>query len=147
MHTLTVQDVLWINLTITKRVNGYRFADLEEATYYQYAYGQASSLTSQAERFFRGFILKRPIDAGVEATAFVALVTYLRLNDADLSIDDADGLAWYRRAVDHPGTLESAIVASEAHDHGHNPPVRAIVLQVIRDYPITLRGLQNLVAA
>ncbi len=36
---LTVQDMLWINLQATKKVQHFRYALLEEATYYQYGYG------------------------------------------------------------------------------------------------------------
>lgn len=44
LHYLTVQDVLWINLQATRKVQHFNYAKLEEATYCQYAYGESNTL-------------------------------------------------------------------------------------------------------
>ena len=53
LQYLTVQDILWINLQVTKKVQHFNYARLEEATFYQYAYGDSNTLLPQAARFVR----------------------------------------------------------------------------------------------
>ena len=133
--------MLWINLQATKKVNPYHFAKLEEATYYQYAYGTSNSLTAQATRFLTGFSKLSPFDSGNEASAFIGFVAFLRLNDFTLVVSDSEAADWFKSAIVSPESIESAIRHSESHDHGHNPPTRATVLSVISDYKLTVSSL------
>ncbi len=116
MQYLTVQDILWINLHVTGAPQEFRFADLEEATYYQYGYGGSKSLIPQAANFLSGFLKKKPIAAGNEATAFIGCLSFLKVNGVSLKLDDP--LAWFRGIED--GTLETldAIEKSHFEDHG-----------------------------
>ena len=132
MHYLTVQDLQWINVQTTKTVNKFDCARLEEATYYQYAYGSSKSLTAQAKRFLTGFIKKGPFEAGNRATAFVAFVAFVRLNDAKFDVAAANIDTWLTRVIDHPEVIESAILAT--HDHGHEQTPRAVIQQILADY-------------
>src|SRR5579862_1825312 len=77
---LTVQDILWINLQITKKVKHFNFARLEEAVFYQYAYGESNTLFPQAARFVTGFVRMQPFEDGNDATAFVASLAFLKIN-------------------------------------------------------------------
>src|SRR5688572_17256500 len=95
LHYLTVQDVLWINLQVAKKVRHFNYARLEEATFYQYAYGESVGPEPQALRFLTGFVKMRPFESDNEATAFVACDAFLRINGKMLSLKDADALKWF----------------------------------------------------
>ena len=85
---LTVQDILWINLQVTGSPQDFRYADLEEATFYQYGYGGSTDLISQAARFLAGFMKKKPLTAGNQETAFFGCLAFLKLNGVDMEIKD-----------------------------------------------------------
>src|SRR3569832_347171 len=94
---LTVQDILWINLQVTKKVHHFNYARLEEATFYQYAYGESNSLVPQAGRFIGGFLRMHPFEAGNEATAFVAGAAFLKINGKEINLPDEKAHAWFER--------------------------------------------------
>ncbi len=144
LHYLTVQDILWINLQITEKVNGYSFAKLEEATYYQYAYGESRQIESQAARFLKGFPKMQPLDQGNDSTTFVALITFLKLNGLEINLTDAKAGTWYRSVQTGETTAAQAvgqIAKSTASDHHHATDVRAIVRDVLKTYAKTLKSL------
>ena len=145
LHYLTVQDILWINLQATCKVNHFNSAKLEEATFYQYAYGEGTGVVEQAARFLSGFVRMRPLDAGIDATAFLAVATFLEINGAPLRLDDADAEAWFKSAVASMDAAKDALapVANPAeghHDHP-KPDVRAAVRAVMGCYPLTVAAL------
>lgn len=145
LHYLTVQDILWINLQATKKVQHFSHARLEEATFYQYAYGDSQELLGQAARFLSGFVKMRPLDAGVEATAFLAVATFLRINGASLRLDDASGPSWFRDAsASNEAAREALEKAVETDGHRHaelKPDVRAAVRAIMECYPATASAL------
>lgn len=151
LHYLTVQDVLWINLQVTKKVQHFSYARLEEATYYQYAYGETRDLIGQAARFLSGFVRMRPLDAGNEATAFVAAITFLGINGVDVSLEDAHGADWFRRASasieSAREALESVVRESESHHHHDvKPDIRAAIRKVLGYYPTATTDLTSAAA-
>lgn len=145
LQYLTVQDVLWINLQITKKVQHYNYARLEEATFYQYAYGESNSLIPQAGRFLYGFPKLHPFDAGNEATGFVAVMAFLKLNGIELSLDDASGVEWHRsnRSRQSVATAALEAIAKTHSDDGHHghPNVRSAIRSVLDEFPNTVRAL------
>jgi death-on-curing protein len=126
LRYLTVQDVLWINLQVTRTVNRYRFAPLEEATYYQYAYGGSEDPLTQARRFQQGFLKMAPIEAGNEATAFVAAAAFLVVNGYSLGIQDGDTAAFQGASPD---------------EHAHPDGLSDTVQQLIARFPRTIASL------
>lgn len=140
LHYLTVQDILWINLQATKKVQHFSYARLEEATYYQYAYGDSNELLPQAARFLSGFAKMRPLEAGNEATAFIAVATFLAINGSQLCVSDAR--AWFDSA--YPSidaarlALERAVKVDPHHHAELKPDVRAAVRAVMDRYPAAL---------
>jgi prophage maintenance system killer protein len=144
LHYLTVQDILWINLQVTGKVNHFNFAKLEEATYYQYAYGDSKHLVSQAARFLPGFMKLNPIEAGNEATAFIALLTFLKINGNSILLQDNNALAWLDSINDKktpPAEAIDAIAKSDHGDHAGAPDVRKIIRDLINDFAGTLPKL------
>ncbi len=145
LNYLTVQDILWINLQVTKKVHHFNFARLEEATFYQYAYGESNSLLPQAARFITGFLKMHPLDAGNEATALVAVLSFLKINGVCLKINDSNARSWFDRVVDRQiRGLEAIeeIASVEGHcGDGHAPDVRAGIGEVLALIPNTITGL------
>ena len=110
---LTIQDVLWINLQATLKVEKFDFARLEEAVFYQYALGDNSGLVPQATRFLTGFLRMKPFDVGNEATAFIACATYLRLNGRALTLPPAEANAWLEAAKTRKLDLAAVVADAE----------------------------------
>lgn len=143
LQYLTVQDVLWINLQVTKKVHRFNYARLEEATFYQYAYGQSSSLLPQAARFLSGFLKMAPIDAGNEATIFVAALAFLKVNGQEIALSDHEAANWFS-GVQNGGKASEAIaqIVREGHaHHDHEPTIRESIVEVLNAYPKTIEQL------
>lgn len=128
---LTVQDVLWINLQVTKRSNPFPYAKLEEATFLQYAYGQSRDVLGQAARFMTGFIAMAPFGSGDRETAFLAGAAFLALNGFELAIPPAEAAAWIERVaagqIDPATALTQLAHPSHAHGSGHAELLRETV--------------------
>lgn len=140
MYYLTVQDILWINLQITKKQQPFNYAKLEEATFYQYAYGQSSSLLAQAARLISGFASKKPFLNGNEATAFVAALAFLKLNGTDVQLSDDTASHWIERASRDSSTAHHMLteIAEDSGEHMSEEDVRDAVHDVLDAYPKTL---------
>jgi death-on-curing protein len=146
LHYLTVQDILWINLQVTKKVHRFSYARLEEATFYQCAYGESNSIVPQAARFLAGFVKMAPIEEGNDATALVAVLTFLRINGQEISLPDEQASAWFE------GVRSGRVKAREAIDSiatpgqcGHHlegsPNIRATVFDVLSTLPTSIASL------
>ena len=144
LHYLTVQDILWINLQVTEQVHTFSFAKLEEATYYQYAYGESRHVLAQAARFVVGFPKMSPIEIGNDATTFVALLAFLKLNGLHVELKDSVAADWYRSVQSKSVDAQEAIkaIAKPTHDHGHAPEIRLTVKDLVKEYPSTLALLK-----
>lgn len=141
LHTLTLQDMLWIHFQIARKVVPYDFAKLEEATFYQFAFGDSTGLVVQAGRFAKGFQAMAPFDADNEATGFVALLAFLALNGWRPKFDASGASTAYARLVQ-----EGSAHAIEAHfepdpdAHGH-AEVRDVVYAVLARFGDAIRSL------
>jgi prophage maintenance system killer protein len=145
VHYLTVQDILWINLQVTKKVQRFNYAKLEEASFFQYAYGSSNNLPAQASRFLSGFARLKPIAAGNEATAFIGAIAFLSMNGIRLAKTDEEAAGWVRDAMAGKGNAADEIRAHLVEDHGQHhsgaPDVRTAVSEVMALYPSTIEGL------
>lgn len=132
---LTVQDMLWLNLQATKQTNAFRFADLEEATFYQYGYGASADVLAQAARFLKGFIAKNPFQGeGDAATAFLGLVAFLRLNGYTLNVPVGEAKAWLQRVVSGQVDAAQAISQLAQHSEAHEHSTEACLMAVAAEY-------------
>ncbi|HEY0868745.1 MAG TPA: hypothetical protein VGE01_15285 [Fimbriimonas sp.] len=147
LEYLTVQDVLWINFQVTKSVHRFNYARLEEATYYQYAYGESNSLIPQAGRLLSGFLKLSPMEAGNEPTAFVAVLAFLVLNGRRLDLSDDQALDWFsgiREGRTKATEAISAVAKEAGHDHHHvRADVRKATVSILNGYPKTIAALAN----
>ena len=134
LHYLTIQDILWINRKVTNKVNDFDYSRLEEATFYQYAYGESNSLLPQAERFVTGFLRMAPFNEGNERTALVACAAFLRLNGFALSVPPANVDDWLKQAAAAKPSLAGQV--SSAPDGEHFGP-REAISAVIADLSVS----------
>jgi prophage maintenance system killer protein len=132
LHYLTVQDVLWINLQLTKKVQHFNYARLEEAVFYQYAYGDSRTLFPQAARFISGFLKMRPFEAGNEATALVSCLAFLYLNGYTAQ---GDLRGWFDQAKTGKVEAIEAVAVEDPHA-GHTlvPDVRGAIRRVLDEH-------------
>ena len=142
VNYLTVQDLLWIHLQLTKQVAPFQFDLLEDATFYQYGYGKSIDIVAQAGRLLPGFAKKQPFGAGNEAVAFVATLAFLAINGYDTKLSDSEAGAWAAEGL----ALDSAAELvrrhfREGHHDDHAPEVSDTVLHVIEAYPKTITNL------
>ncbi len=143
MHYLTVQDIIWINLQITKRTQSFNYARLEEATFCQYGYGQSSSVVSQAGRLLACFSQKKPFSTGNEATALVACLAFLKMNGCTFSMSDDTAGGWLDRAGRDSSSAAQAIaeiLVGEANqeDNAQEVDVHDAVHEILDEYPKTM---------
>lgn len=135
---LTVPDFLWINLQVTKENQVYAYAKLEEAVFYQYAYGQSHDLAGQAARLLIGFHRMRPFVFGNDATAFAGVIGFLRMNDHSLDLEPSQAAHWLREIWEHPERAREEIAARLVHIHGHDrygvPDTKGILLEILAEY-------------
>lgn len=145
LRTLTVQDVLWTNLQITRRVNHYSNPRLEEATYYQFGYGDSNGLDAQAARLLAGFVRMHPFDAGNEATALAVTLVFLELNGQTLDLDDEGLSAVARGAFASPAAARELICdhLTAVHSHGEVSSVRGAITDVLQRYPKSIGALET----
>jgi len=149
LHYLTVQDVLWINLQVTKKVHRFDYARLEEAAFYQYAYGESNTLLKQAARFVGGFMKMQPFEAGNEGTTLVACLAFLEINGYAVTANPDQLSTWSARAA--KGCEESMIaeiaVADEKAHHTLVPDIRGAVQRILERYTDSLDMPRNPSAA
>ena len=115
-RTLTVPDMLWLNLRATGERNEYDFALLEEATFLQYGHGSSRDVIGQASRFLNGFREKRPFTAGNDACAFLGSAAFLAINGRPLTVEPARAAEWVKRFWAEGGDLAS-VAPEDGHDH------------------------------
>lgn len=138
---LTVQDVLWINRQAIKRDTGFQYAKLEEATFYQYAYGDSHELIPQAARFLKGFQRMAPFSEGNDATALVATLVFLRINGMLLSLRADRAADWYLE-IDNAIQAIADIAQPDSHPHYEiKPDVREHIVVVMAQHAPAIEHL------
>lgn len=80
MEYLTVHDLVWINNTLTGKVNPYDYVTLEACMAAQYRYGNSQDVALQAAALVEKLLAKQPFGTGNLSTALIALLTFLNAN-------------------------------------------------------------------
>ncbi len=133
LQYLTVQDVLWINLQVTGKPQPFDYADLEEATFYQYAYGDSKSLLPQAARFLSGFLKKKPLASGNEATALISCLAFLKVNGYEFKGESLD--TWFTEVQN--GTAEARqAVEKDFYEapRDHHVEIREALMELLKNH-------------
>jgi len=150
LFTLTVPDVLWINLQVTGAPQAFDFATLEEATFYQFKNGANFDFAGQAARFLSGFYRLSPFAAGNESTAFVGCIAFLEMNGHTLNLAEKEAAAWAKNIWADPTTaraaLEAKVVPHELHVDNGVPDPNGIVEGIMDRYPKTIAGFARVTA-
>jgi death-on-curing protein len=146
VNYLTVQDILWINQEVTSEAQPFKYAQLEEGTNFQYGYGKSENVLAQAGQFIQGFIRLRPFKVGNRATAFIAVLAFLKINGYDITLAPSDATQWVMDVADkkQPGKDAIAEVAQRSEKPIEiNPAVRTIVKELIEEYADTVEVLRD----
>ncbi len=131
---------------MTRKVNHFNYARLEEATNYQYSYGQATGVAAQAARFMQGFLKLHPLDAGNEASAFVAGIAFLVLNGWHTDLTDKNAKDWFKDISERRKTAGDAIKSkfkAGKDDHHNSADVKTAVQTVMAQFAKTIEGLAS----
>jgi prophage maintenance system killer protein len=128
MRRLTLQDLIWLNLVATKRVNGFDFEKLEQTCFRQYGYGAVQDVVGQAARMAESLVRLRPFDAGNEETAALAFAALLRLNGLVAS-GGADAIVGAEGAMRE--ALAQSVQIDPEWDPGAEPNLEAVVAQLV----------------
>jgi len=143
MHYLTVQDILWIHLQVAKKKEQFSFAQLEEATNYQYSYGKSKDVLAQAARLLGGFATKAPFGSANKAVAFVAGVAFLELNGYELHSKVKDLVGWLDKCSDKATALQT-VTGSVSHSaHEHEATTREIAKGILSKHAATIKKLMS----
>lgn len=146
IHYLTVQDVLWINHEVSKRVNTFKYAQLEEATFYQYGYGKSEDIIGQAGQFLEGFIKLRPFSSANRATALVSVLTFLQINGCQINLAPGEAAEWALRVARKEQKGIDAIRSAVAEGRGPvalKPVVRTEVHDIMEKYAADIAALED----
>jgi len=142
LRYLTLQDVLWINLQVSKKVHHFQAARLEEAVFCQYSLGIASGLDKQSARLFNGLLKLKAFDFANEATAFVACGALLLANGQEITLTDEQVPAWIspmiHGKVSMAGGISNVISAVELSEH---QDMRASIVSILEKYPCSIEQL------
>ena len=147
IHYLTVQDILWINHEVTREVLPYKYAQLEEATFGQYAYGGSRDVIDQAANFLSSFTRLKPFERGNRGTAFIAVMAFLALNGHTVVLEPSKASDWYLRAsgrtVDARIAILNAIAEGDPQPLDLRPAVRTIVRDLLKAFGGELANIEN----
>ncbi|MCZ7579780.1 MAG: Fic family protein [Fimbriimonadaceae bacterium] len=139
---LTVQDMIWLNLQVTRTPLSFDALALEAATHAQYSYGSNNDILKQAGQLLFAFDRKHPFQRGNEATGFVATVTFLAVNGMFLEIEDEGGVSWYRKAIASASSAEESIRnATHEFESKHEGEIVQVARGVMNRYAETTRAL------
>ncbi|HZP80850.1 MAG TPA: type II toxin-antitoxin system death-on-curing family toxin [Chthonomonadaceae bacterium] len=106
---LTVHDLVWINTTVTGRVNPYDWVTLEAAMAAQYRYGESQDVPGQAASLLQSLLFKPPFASGNRRTAFIAALTFLNANGYATKVQDREAADIVLSVIRRERTPEQAI--------------------------------------
>jgi prophage maintenance system killer protein len=90
MEYMTTHDIVWINSSVTGKVNPFDYIKLEAAMAAQYQYGKSDNVTAQAAFFLNHLLTKPAFAEGNLRTAFIATLTFLNANGYATKVNSAD---------------------------------------------------------
>ena len=143
MHYLTVQDILWIHLQIAKKQESFSFAQLEEATNYQYSYGKSKDVLGQAARLLGNFATKAPFGSANKAVALVAGIAFLELNGYELHSKEKDLVGWLDKCADKATALQTVTASVSKTTHEHEATTREIAKEILNHHASTIKKLMS----
>ncbi len=105
---------------MAKKQNLFNMVTLEEAVYYQYGYGQSRDIIAQAAKYIVGFNEKKPFAGENDTTAFIGLITFLKINGYSVNLDAQSAASWIKtlgRSNEMAATKITEIASLQEHFH------------------------------
>lgn len=99
MEYLTTHDLVWINSTITGKVNSYNYTTLEAAMAGQYSYGESFDVPRQAANLLERLVAKSPFSEGNVRTALIGALSFLDANGYAVRVSDQEAADIVRSLV------------------------------------------------
>jgi death-on-curing protein len=114
MEYLTVHDLVWINNTVTGKINRYDYVTLEAAMAGQYRYGDSQEVPMQAAQLLERLLFRAPFENGNRRTAFIATLTFLNANGYATLANDSEAVQTLQRVERCELTPRAAMLALAA---------------------------------
>ncbi|HLJ56024.1 MAG TPA: Fic family protein [Chthonomonadaceae bacterium] len=114
MEYLTTHDIVWINTSITGKVNPYNYVTLEAAMAGQYSYGDSHNVPGQAANLLDRLLCTRPFSEGNVRTAFIAALSFLDANGYATRVDDAEAAQLITEVESGETTAHEAVLILSA---------------------------------
>lgn len=130
LEYMTTHDIVWINTTVTGRVNDFDYVMLEAAMAAQYRYGCSRDVTGQAAEFMAQMVAHPPFLGGNLRTAFIATLTFLNANGYATKVDDrqaAQLIAELKRGAQNAGAVIAALAAPAAQPFAARVTLRRLI--------------------
>ena len=99
MEYLTNHDLVWINSSVTGKVNPYNYVTLEAASAGQYSYGDSRNVPEQAANLLERLLASAPFSEGNVRTAFIAVLSFLNANGYATKAADEEAAAAIREVA------------------------------------------------
>lgn len=107
---LTTHDIVWVNNTVTGKVNPFDYIRLESAMAGQYQYGNSTDVLSQSATFLERLLLKPAFADGNRRTALIATLTFLNANGYATVLNDTEAAELIRAIERREKSPQQAIV-------------------------------------
>jgi death-on-curing protein len=144
MEYLTTHDLVWINSSITGKVNPYDYVTLEAAMAGQYSYGDSDNVPEQAARLLERLLAKAPFSEGNMRTAFIAALSFLNANGYATKVDDADAASEIRQVALGQKSATAAIAALAAPAEQPLPSIYTLRKLISHECNLHKNGLRFL---
>ena len=144
MEYLTTHDLVWINSSITGKVNSYNYVTLEAAMAGQYSYGDSHNVALQAANLLERLLGTQPFARGNIRTAFIATLSFLNANGFATKVDDATAAALVTAVSGGIGTAGHAIdglAAPAAEPLASTVTLRKLIAHEINHHLVALQLL------
>ena len=141
LNYLTTQDIIWINLQVTNKVNLFEYSGLEEAANCQYGYHNSASIYKQALTFIHTFIKNAPFAEGNQATALIAFMAFLKFNGHTLNIPDKKAKDYFETIK--AGKIDANTLSYQCVDEEPKTKLEPLIEELVKTYKGTIKNLNK----
>lgn len=148
LETLTVQDLLWINLQLTGGPQPFDFARLEESTFAQYGLGANDDPIRLGGKLFMDVAKRAPFAFGNTGTALVAGLAFWRLNgvEANATSDEVVNAAMKCLTQGNAKSLVELAVKLDGAHQGHHTK-EGVLADIVASFIGRLSRIEELPAS
>lgn len=133
LQTLTLQDLIWLNLVASRKVNAFDYAMAEEAVFRQFRYDGEQNVVIQAAGLLEGVVRLQPFAEGNERTAWLACAAFLALNGFALRASEEQISNLIAVARGGGSGVRDALEALVGRDAGRHPAATADLHRIVAE--------------